>query len=553
MPLETPQFISKVPEPKPQLEILKDLAGEQALKDARQKQIDDAADQAAIQAAIKSHTDADGVPDLNGALQALYTRQPRAALKFQPVLTKMRADAAELANKEDTHHTNVATRLAQAAGGEVTPENYALVRQGLIGIDPDTAQVLPPDYSPQAQTALDRFRTAGTSVKDANDHAAALRTELLSGNRSRGAAGIMGQSTSAEDWDNNLHQVAALGDYEDYAKYKAMGYSPDNVKAAQQATMTPKDVATFENEAAGRKLQQTQQDQTKAFQDAELKIRQQEANTATAREKREAQAAGAGQPGQPPKGTLGEEALNQAADRYFETGVLPPLGMGSAAANNRVAIMNRAGERHAGGNLSINSAAFAANKATLTQLTKQLNAVEAFENTGLKNLKLFTDAAANIPDTGIPWLNTPVRALSQNVVGDANMAAVNAARQVALTEISRVISNPNLTGALSDSAREEVLNIVPANATFPQIKRVAAILEQDMANRRTSIADQKADIERRMGGATGAGGGAGASATDVPSDVSAFLQGKPKGVVYHLNVGDFQVNPDGTVTRVVKK
>jgi hypothetical protein len=70
------------------------------------------------------------------------------------------------------------------------------------------------------------------------------------------------------------------------------------------------------------------------------------------------------------------------------------------------------------------------------------------------------------------------------------MAAINAARQVALTEISKVVNNPNLTGSLSDSAREEVLGLIPENATFGQILHVAKVLQKDMSQRPANMQKQ---------------------------------------------------------------
>jgi hypothetical protein len=132
-------------------------------------------------------------------------------------------------------------------------------------------------------------------------------------------------------------------------------------------------------------------------------------------------------------------------------------------------------------------------------VTKTLDTLSAFEQTGLKNLKQFTDLAAKIPDTGVPWVNTPVRNLDVNAVGSANMAAVQAARAVALREIARVTNDPKLSGQLSDHAREEVENLVPANATFNQIRAVANVLQTDMANVHMSLAAQKDDIGKRIG------------------------------------------------------
>ena len=117
-----------------------------------------------------------------------------------------------------------------------------------------------------------------------------------------------------------------------------------------------------------------------------------------------------------------------------------------------------------------------------------------------KNLDLFLNLAAKIPDTGIPWLNRPLRGLNQNVVGSENMAAVNAARQIANNEIAKVTSGGGLGGVLSDSARHEVERYNPDNATFAQTKAVANILKQDMANRHQSMDASLSDIKARIGG-----------------------------------------------------
>lgn len=189
-------------------------------------------------------------------------------------------------------------------------------------------------------------------------------------------------------------------------------------------------------------------------------------------------------------------ALDQAAERYSATGQMPSGMRGPAIATQ---IMGRAAQLHPQQSLSANSAEYKANEASYKNVTGTLDTLSAFENTGLKNLKQFTDLAAKIPDTGVPWLNTPVRLLSDKMVGSANMAAVNAARSVALREIARVTNDPKLSGALTDSARGEVEGLSPANATLPQIKRVAQILQQDMANVHSGLAAQKQDIGQRIG------------------------------------------------------
>jgi hypothetical protein len=102
--------------------------------------------------------------------------------------------------------------------------------------------------------------------------------------------------------------------------------------------------------------------------------------------------------------------------------------------------------------------------------------------------------------------------LTKEIVGSDNMAAATAARDVALREIARVTNDPNLSGVLSDSARQEVSALSPQNATLAQIKAVAKVLRQDMANVHGSLTDQIGDIQKRIAAPPGGAATAGPSA-----------------------------------------
>lgn len=201
------------------------------------------------------------------------------------------------------------------------------------------------------------------------------------------------------------------------------------------------------------------------------------------------------------EGALSEDGLNIAADNYAKTGQMPS-GMRSAAMVSK--IITRAAERNPGVDLASNSAEFKANQDSLKKLQGQRDAVGAFEQTALKNLDLFLDQAKGIVDTGSPFLNTPLRQINARLVGDAKIAAYEAARRVAVNEIAKVTSNPNLTGTLSDSARHEVESFSPDNATLAQTFAVAKVLRQDMTNRHDSLDMQIKDIQDRIKGKSGA-------------------------------------------------
>lgn len=230
-------------------------------------------------------------------------------------------------------------------------------------------------------------------------------------------------------------------------------------------------------------------------------------------------------------------ALDMAAENYFATGQLPA---GARSPGMVSSIINRASQLHPNGtgDLAGNRAAYASNKSSYENVTKTLDTLSAFEQSGLKNLKQFTDLADKLPDTGVPWLNTPLRNLNKNIVGDQYMPAIEAARSVALREIARVTNDPKLSGALTDTARAEVEGFSPTNATLPQIKNVAKVLQQDMANVHGSLAQQKADIGARLGikvaspqaGAQPAG--APAVATPPPGATHAVKDGSGKIIGY---------------------
>lgn len=209
-------------------------------------------------------------------------------------------------------------------------------------------------------------------------------------------------------------------------------------------------------------------------------------------------------------GGLTDDDLQRAGQEYGITGVMPSLGRDSVTrakiehAKNQWARDNGLAPQ----DLVQLHAAYSGDKESLKKFQAQRDQIVSFEQTAQKNLDLFLNAAAKIPDSGMPWLNTPLRNLDAKAVGSENMAAVNAARQVANNEIAKVTSGGGLGGVLSDAARHEVENYNPASATFAQTKAVAKVLRQDMANRHASMDAMLQEIRGRMGSA---GGGRAAS------------------------------------------
>ncbi len=192
-------------------------------------------------------------------------------------------------------------------------------------------------------------------------------------------------------------------------------------------------------------------------------------------------------------------AFDQAAEKYWTSGVLPPAGRGGPALAMNKALMNRAGELHPEGSLAANSAEYKANSESLVKLQANLDQVSAFESTAIKNLDMFTGLAKKAIDTGVPLANAPLRSAA-GLLGSKDQASFEAARQVAVNEIAKVTSSPWLAGQLSDTARKEVASFIPASATVGQIMSLADTLKKDMSNRHVSYQQQIEDIKGRLGG-----------------------------------------------------
>lgn len=198
---------------------------------------------------------------------------------------------------------------------------------------------------------------------------------------------------------------------------------------------------------------------------------------------------------------LTASALDQAAEKYYQTGTLPPTSRGIAGLTQNRNIMNRAAELHPDGNIATNSAIFSANKKSLAHLQQNFDQVDAFEKTAGKNLDVFLGTAKNVIDSGNPLINQPLRTITGKM-GGTDQIAFDTARTTALTEIAKVLNSSNASGVLSDSARHEVEGLIGKDATLEQIYRAAGILKQDMDNRHQSYSEQIADIKGRMPGGT---------------------------------------------------
>lgn len=193
---------------------------------------------------------------------------------------------------------------------------------------------------------------------------------------------------------------------------------------------------------------------------------------------------------------LTPEGLDAAAMMFAKTGQLPALGMGDKT--TRKAIINRAAVMVPGLDVASAKADYDANRKSLDNIAGTLDTLESFSKAAGKNLDQFVELAKNLPDSGVPWANTPLRLLNDKLVGAEWAPAVNAARAVATREVARITGDPKLKGVLSDAARHEVDQLVPGDITFAQLKRVIPVIRRDMENVHGSLTEQKTAIQGRI-------------------------------------------------------
>lgn len=136
---------------------------------------------------------------------------------------------------------------------------------------------------------------------------------------------------------------------------------------------------------------------------------------------------------------------------------------------------------------------------SLNAMVGQKNAIEAFENTAIKNLDVLVDLAKKVDATGVPAIERWVRG-GRQAAGSPDIAEFHLQWSLTVPEIAKILTNPRLVGVLSDSARHEVQEALPYASSAEQLKRIADRLKLDFKNRSTATDEQIEKIRRQIRG-----------------------------------------------------
>lgn len=196
-------------------------------------------------------------------------------------------------------------------------------------------------------------------------------------------------------------------------------------------------------------------------------------------------------------------ATDMLALQLAKTGTFSYSGIGKTAVANRNKVYNRAAELYKGLDLGSQKAGYAANAKSLSQLTTQFNNVSQFANTAHKNAQMLLDAASKVTDTGSGWLNKPISEIQERGLGDVDRAYLRTARDTVVPEFARILQNPNLNGALTDSARQEIAKLIDPSTPLAQITKIVETLEQENQNRIGSMKEQMNAVKQILAIAPG--------------------------------------------------
>jgi len=194
---------------------------------------------------------------------------------------------------------------------------------------------------------------------------------------------------------------------------------------------------------------------------------------------------------------LSPEALDQAALLYLQTGQTPTVGYGKDAAEMRSAIMNHAAKLQPGKDLAAAKMDYRAIAGAVTDLEKQQGRVLSFETTASKNLDLADSISRKVDRTGVPVVNRFLLYIKGEYGGDTNTQLLNNAVETAASEYAKVVSG-GMNGPVSDSAREHARVMLRAALGKGTFMEAAALMKQEMGNRKEGYAQQLAELRGRQ-------------------------------------------------------
>lgn len=168
-----------------------------------------------------------------------------------------------------------------------------------------------------------------------------------------------------------------------------------------------------------------------------------------------------------------------------------------------------------------------ADSASLRKMAPMYDAVSAWGKMVDLNGKILKELAEKVDRDGVPVVERFTRAMRRGTnPGEegADVAEFFAQLQIFNTEAARALTNPNLTGVVTDTSRAEISDLLQRGASPAQINRVVDRLSTDTHNRLKTLEDQYKDIDSRM---RSGGGLSSSGAAPQAASPRAMLNNRP--------------------------
>jgi hypothetical protein len=211
-------------------------------------------------------------------------------------------------------------------------------------------------------------------------------------------------------------------------------------------------------------------------------------------------------------GSLSQSDIDLMGDRYFETNIIPNVGVGKDAIPIRAAIIHSANLRAKGlrdpvtdasgqgasAAITGNTAGIKAGTSTLTDMTKRTAIADASENTASTNLDLAYSMMLKADQTGSPLINGIQNKIRSGVMGDPDVSAYVNSLTTAANEYARVVSMATGSQGITDAARKEGHDLFNPMLAPEQLRNNIATAKKEMANRTGSLHSQIAQTKQGL-------------------------------------------------------
>lgn len=204
---------------------------------------------------------------------------------------------------------------------------------------------------------------------------------------------------------------------------------------------------------------------------------------------------------------LSPNALDLQVDTYIASrgSILPQFGYGKAGGAHRDKFYNRLSQRMdeqgvTANDIASGKAAYKADSAALSQISKMRSSVQSYEQTVQKNMGILESLLGRgAPQGSAPLINRWIQAGRRSLQGDPDVSAYDTAIKTVTAEYAKVMSGgTGSAAASSDSAREEAESLLNNAQTPPQVRAVLATMRREMANRIEAIKAQEGDLHERL-------------------------------------------------------